>query len=96
LLGIGGQAGVLDFGKLGLGSLIGISFEAEAKGSVGRISDDTVQLKAEITIAFSICVAVFFEISSEIETEYKEDLPLLVAIGLGAALAANGVPVLVL
>jgi hypothetical protein len=96
LLGIGGQAGVADFGKLGLGSVIGISFEAEAKGSVGRISDDTVQLKAEITIAFSICVAVFFEISSEIETEYKEDLPLLVAIGLGAALAANGVPVLVL
>ena len=96
LLGIGGQAGVLDFDDLGLGSLIGIGFEAEAKGSIGRIADDKVELKAEITIAFSVCVAWMFEISSEIETEYKEELPLEVVAGLGVALALSGSPLVTL
>lgn len=96
LLGIGGQAGVLDFDDLGLGSLIGIGFEAEAKGSIGRIADDKVELKAKITIAFSVCVAWMFEISSEIETEYKEELPLEVVAGLGVALALSGSPLVTL
>jgi hypothetical protein len=94
LLGIEGQ-----FGLLGIedqGTLIGIGFEAEAKGSVARISDDTVNLKAELTIAFSICVAWVFEIEEELETEYNEDLPLLAVAGLGAALAVSGAPLVTL
>jgi hypothetical protein len=96
LLGIGAQAGVLGFEDLGLGSLIAISFETEAKGSVARLSDDKVELKAEITIAFSICIAWMLEISSEVETEYKEELPLEVVAGLGAALALSGAPLVTL
>jgi hypothetical protein len=92
LLSISGEASVLDLGDFGLGSLIGIGIEAEAKGTIARLPDDMVELKAGLTLAINISLAWVFEIETELETEYKEELPLAVVAGLGAALALSGAP----
>ena len=96
LLSISGEARVLDLGGFGLGSLIGIGIEAEAKGTIARLSDDMVELKAGLTLAIHISLAWIFDIETELETEYKEELPLAVVAGLGVALALSGAPLVVL
>jgi hypothetical protein len=101
LLSISGEAGVLDLSEIpglpvSLGSLIGIGFEAEAKGTIARLPNDMVELKAGLTLAINISLAWVFEIETELETEYKEELPLAVVAGLGAALALSGAPLVTL
>jgi hypothetical protein len=96
LLGIGGKAGVLDLGDIGFGSLIGIGFEAEAKGTIARLPNDMIELKAGLTLAINISLAWVFNIETELETEYKEELPLDVVAGLGVAMALSPFPLVIL
>jgi hypothetical protein len=81
--------------KLLLG-LIGFSFSAEVLARIRRNNPATVTIFAQIRIAASVHIAIFFDEDIDFETQFQQDIP-LAALGLlpgvGMAVLAAEVPV---
>ncbi|HEY6376318.1 MAG TPA: hypothetical protein VIX90_12420 [Edaphobacter sp.] len=81
--------------KLLLG-LIGFSFSAEVLARIRRNDRFTVTIFAQIRIAASVHIAIFFDEDIDFETQFQQDIP-LAALGLlpgvGMAVLAAEVPV---
>ncbi|MEO8597096.1 MAG: hypothetical protein ABI759_27505 [Candidatus Solibacter sp.] len=79
-----------------LAGLIGFSFSVEAMASLHRDSPTIVTVSAQIRVAATVQVAIFFEEEVDFETQFKQEIPLL-AVGLipgvGLAVLPAALPV---
>jgi hypothetical protein len=84
LLGIEARAKLLD-------GLIGFSFSAEAMARISRLNPgavNTVTIWAQIHVAASVHVAIFLDEDINLDTQFKQDIPLaLVVAAAGGGIA---------
>jgi hypothetical protein len=79
-----------------LAGLIGFSFSVEAMARMKRSDDGTiVTIRAQIRVAATVQIAIFFEEEVDFETQFQQDLPLAALAlvpGVGMAVLPAAIP----